>query len=43
MMEMGIEPGRLLGLAEEVATRAREEDAGQAVLASSPPTPPWRR
>ena len=30
---MGIEPGRLLGLAEEMATRAREEDAGQAALA----------
>jgi len=33
MMEMGIEPGRLLGLAEEMATRAREEDAGHAALA----------
>jgi hypothetical protein len=25
---MGIEPGRLLWLADEMATRAREEDAG---------------
>ncbi|MGH2657857.1 MAG: hypothetical protein ACRDIZ_14390 [Actinomycetota bacterium] len=33
MTEMGIEPGRLLGLAEEMATRAREEDAGHAALA----------
>jgi hypothetical protein len=32
-MEMGIEPGRLLGLAEEMATRAREGDAGHAALA----------
>ena len=32
-MEMGIEPERLLGLAEENATRAREEDAGHAALA----------
>jgi hypothetical protein len=30
---MRIEPGRLLGLAEEMATRAREEDAGHAALA----------
>ena len=30
---MGIEPERLLGLAEEMATRAREEDAGPAALA----------
>jgi len=30
---MGIEPGRLLGLAEDMATRAREEDAGHAALA----------
>jgi hypothetical protein len=29
-MEMGIEPGRLLGLAEEMAGRALEEDAGHA-------------
>jgi hypothetical protein len=33
MTEMAIEPGRLLGLAEEMATRAREEDAGHAALA----------
>jgi hypothetical protein len=33
MMEMGIEAGRLLGLAEEMATRAREGDAGHAGLA----------
>jgi hypothetical protein len=32
-MEMGIEPGGLLGLAEEMAGRAREEDAGHAALA----------
>ncbi len=30
---MGIEPGRLLGLAVEMAIRAREEDAGPAALA----------
>ena len=30
---MRIVPGRLLGLAEEMATRAREEDAGHAALA----------
>jgi hypothetical protein len=33
MMEMAIEPGRLLGLAEEIATRSREEDSGRAALA----------
>jgi hypothetical protein len=33
MMEMGIEPERLLGLAEEMATRARGEDPGHAALA----------
>jgi hypothetical protein len=33
MTEMAIDPGRLLELAEEMATRAREEDAGHAALA----------
>jgi len=33
MMEMGMEPGRLLRLAEEMATRAREEDVAHAALA----------
>src|ERR687896_368479 len=33
MMEMGIEPERLLELAEEMATRAREEGAAPAALA----------
>src|SRR6266702_5603352 len=32
-MEMGIEPRGLLGLAEEMAGRAREEDTGHAALA----------
>ena len=31
---MGIEPGRLLGLAEEMAGRARREDVGHAALAA---------
>ena len=30
---MGIEPGRLLALADEMASRATEEDAGRAALA----------
>src|ERR687892_571950 len=33
MMEMAIEPGRLLEVAEEMATRAREENARHAALA----------
>jgi hypothetical protein len=32
-MESGIDPGRLLGVAEEMAGRAQEEDAGHAALA----------
>jgi hypothetical protein len=33
MVDMGIEPGRLLELAEEMAGRAREEDVDHAALA----------
>ncbi|HZA26563.1 MAG TPA: hypothetical protein VE915_02805, partial [Actinomycetota bacterium] len=33
MMEMVIEPERLLGLAEEMATRAHEQDAGHGAVA----------
>jgi hypothetical protein len=33
MMEMVIEPERLLGLAEEMATRAQEQNAGHAAVA----------
>jgi hypothetical protein len=33
MMEMVIEPERLLGLAEEMATRAQEQNAGHAATA----------
>jgi hypothetical protein len=32
-VEMGTEPGRLMEMAEEMASRAREEDAGSAALA----------
>jgi hypothetical protein len=33
-MESGIDSARLLGLAEEMAGRAQEEDAGHAALAA---------